>query len=44
MTLAFVVDMVGSVIALVVDIVGMVSKLYSLDFSDADNSQYLGLF
>ena len=44
MTLAFVLDMAGSVMALAVDIIGMVSKLYSLDFSDADNSQYLALF
>jgi len=42
--LALAADMAGNTLALAIDIVGLVSRLFSLDFSDADNSQYLGLF
>lgn len=41
-TLNFAVDMAGSAVSLAVDFVTFVAKMFGYDFSNSDNSQYLG--
>lgn len=39
---AFVVDMAGTAVGLLVEFAGFVARFFGHDFSDSGNSQYLG--